>query len=91
MKAIQRCKSDHQGDRCKKAKDHDSSFGLEPDPVHLGNFASWNEQGVILQLRPEAPKRHRRLFKMLRNIDMVEPKVRVAFLTEAVKYLRGSR
>ena len=94
MKSSLRCKFNHQGDRCKKATGHDFETAIDRDPVHVGNFIAWKNDGtIVLQMRAEAPKRNRRLNRMLRNINTqsLEPRVSIAMLTSAIQYLRGNR
>lgn len=68
MKSILRCKAHHQGDRCKKARHHDLSVQAEPDKLHVGNFAAWDENRVVARFEKKAPKRSRVANRMLRAI-----------------------
>lgn len=97
MRASERCQSHFQGDRCKKAKSHEFSTAMDPDPVHLGNFTAWNQAGQpVARLQNKAPKRNRRVNRMIRTLGASEViasqigrKPMIAMLEGVIKYLRG--
>jgi RAB protein geranylgeranyltransferase component A len=100
MRASERCKENYQGDRCKKAKNHDLSVNQNPDRVHVGSFTAWDTDGLIVaRLQKKAPKRSRAANRIVRaicakqfNPNLVPRKERKTmkyFLDMAVKHFRG--
>jgi hypothetical protein len=61
MKAINRCKSHNQGDRCTLEKDHDLEDG------HLGNFTMWLGPSIIPLYPRTTPRRNRQMRRAYRD------------------------
>lgn len=41
MRAADRCKAVREGDKCRKARGHDSMVAMNPDPEHEGANCKW--------------------------------------------------
>lgn len=86
MKAADRCRCSHQGDRCRLPVDHAGN--------HEGTWATWNASGVLRSTTITVP-RNRYANRLVRGYDgrHVAPADRpqaIKALTNAIKYLRGT-
>lgn len=66
MKSSLRCKANHQGDRCKKSRNHELTVQDAPDTLHAGSFAAWEgfdtkdiKFHLVARFLAKAPKRNR--------------------------------
>jgi len=66
-----RCKEYFQGDRCRKEAHHESNVAMSPEPVHVGQFSSWEGEGdsqkKLMQSQAPILKRDRQLERFMRR------------------------
>ena len=93
MKAHERCKAHSQGDRCRKALDHEGA-----DPIHEGQFAIWQESKFRQEKFPRtAARRHRSINRFVgalsRNSHLVPDIERarlIGMLGRVIRHFKGA-
>lgn len=71
MKSSERCKAQHQGDRCQKAVGHDQSLTAE-DRIHEGQFTVWQPGKFASEKFPVTQKRNRQLNRFADRLNPTE-------------------
>jgi len=88
MRAADRCKEHHSGDKCRLDLGHSGN--------HVGQFAEWNKQTVVRSTKMLG-KRSRKANQVIRSssnmpiksMDSKERKFAIEMLGKAITWLRG--